>query len=512
MVPILASVKMASLFLVSVGDKLFNSFSFGHLGEREKFSAILGHHPRIFEDLSADLAAYGDVDDDLCAFPSSLSLSGCFSPSWCANWLFRQFLRRTDLGGLVDPEHWLQAKTTASSTSNQLMPRNLDTMFPKTKKNSATNHRLEVVGAVKTWLQENEETRPQGPTLLRSQKLRQMLLAKKKMAQRKGGPKAIYAAIVLLTARNGATLDRTPQKSSKRGNWETWIEDSVAWMAEQGWITERTEQEQVKREATLNHSLHSHKPREHLIVDFGEGWRGVGWAIKDSFETIEVVGVDRRGFTYTGAAQGAIISAVNQDFTAKSQTGLLNTVAKKVGTPVTRWLMAWLSPECSAHSTANAMNQSKGAAHGVWAVTPLNQANCTAERAAQEQEYAREAEQGVTNLIAGLEANPDLLFALENPASSKLWNLPAISHALARNQTWRLASSGRPVRIRAEIPEANKDPNKYQRLDPVGADRVRKVYVHRGNAEARWETHQETGDMRSRQCPTARRGGQVRAS
>ena len=71
---------------------------------------------------------------------------------------------------------------------------------------------------------------------------------------------------------------------------------------------------------------------------------GLGRAIEEHFSDTEVVGVDRRGHTCTGSAQGVITSAVNHDFTEGGD--LPTAVARKVtvGRSVKQWQLLWISP------------------------------------------------------------------------------------------------------------------------------------------------------------------------
>ena len=242
--------------------------------------------------------------------------------------------------------------------------------------------------------------------------------------------------MTILTANNEAVLTFCPKAQYKKGPWERWMSDSTEWMTGK-WLTSQ-EAESTLEAATTN-SVKQVLRQKHLIVDAGEGWRGVGNAIAQQFPDTQVVGVDRRGHTYTGQKQGVITSAVDHDFTAAGKTDLITTIAKKVGRSARKWMMLWVSPECSPLSIGNAMNQGSGTAHGMWALTSQNQSNCSSERAAQEAEYLREALVALKNIVAALQAHPHLKFALENPATSKMWDLDTVKEAIARNVTWRVA-------------------------------------------------------------------------
>jgi hypothetical protein len=147
--------------------------------------------------------------------------------------------------------------------------------------------------------------------------------------------------------------------------------------------------------------------------------------------------VDRRGFTYTGIKEGTITSAVTHDLTIATEGGVLQAIAKKAGRSISKWTMVWLSPECSPLSIANAINQMNGSAHGKWASTEKNMGNTTQEELRLEEEYLKEAKCSTKNLLVALEADPNITFALENPATSELWNMTEAKEAMERNPSWR---------------------------------------------------------------------------
>jgi len=293
----------------------------------------------------------------------------------------------------------------------------------------------EMEGATRTWLKENEEQPRSGPMRIRPQKLTQLMGAKKKMAKTRGGNKAIYATLVLLAAKGEVAMMSCPKHPAREGPWTTWIEDMTTWMVERGWITSTEHEGKIMSTAQAAHE--ESQAKHHTVVDIGEGWRGVGNAISKAFPEVEVVGVDRRGFTNTGAARGVITSAVEHDFSVKGKQDVLLAIAKKVGKHPKRWLMAWISPECSALSKANVINQTKGAAHGKWAITEKNKRNATQARMTQEEDLYEESKAGIGLLLEALMAHPTLKFALENPAQSELWEMQVVIEAIAANPSWR---------------------------------------------------------------------------
>ena len=303
-------------------------------------------------------------------------------------------------------------------------------------KESREAERQEVAGAIRIWIQENEPP-AKGPVVMRAPTMRRMLAAKGKLAKIRGGKQALYSALLDLTALKEVVLDELPNAKHNKGPWTTWMEDSAEWMVTRGWVESEKEAEEILKRAKQQDG--PKKPWRHVVMDFGEGWGSVGRAIRDKFEGTKVYGVDKRGLTSTGAKHGTITAAINHDFTANESRGLMRGVARKAGVSTRKWTLAWLSLECSPLSIANAINQASGTAHGPWANSVQNTSKAQGVRLEQEQEYLREAFLSLENVIESLEAEPHIKFALENPATSHLWDLPALKEALGRNaETWRL--------------------------------------------------------------------------
>ena len=297
--------------------------------------------------------------------------------------------------------------------------------------------KAEMVGAVEGWLVENEELN-KGVYLIRAPKMRQLRDARKNMASKRGGAEAISAAIVLLSAEGKATMERAPRLKGQEGRNKAWIQNSIDWMVQQGWVSEAGRTSLLKK-ATATYNKHKKEDPSWYTVDMGEGWGSVRRAMQEwEGETgkVEVIGVDRRGHTQTGAKHGIITAAVNLDFT--QQNSLLEAVATKGGAAMSRWLMVWLSPECTLFSMVSAINQKKGASHGKWASTEQNRKNAGEQRVKEEKKLTKEATAAVYNQIKDLETHPAILFALENPMTSDLWNLTKVEQAIKRNPTWRL--------------------------------------------------------------------------
>jgi hypothetical protein len=295
---------------------------------------------------------------------------------------------------------------------------------------------------VRAWLEENEQ-QTGGTILLRPQKLNALKAAKKALTKERGGRQALMAAITILCANGEATLSQEPTKPRRRGKNRGWRQESVEWMVERGWLRGGEEADLTLAAAEQHHSSQELKETKYLMVDFGEGWGSVGRAIREMDPEVEVVGLDRRGLTYTGTKHGVITSAVNHDFSRPVETvkeSIRRTLERKVGRSAKQWVIAWMSPECTLWSQGNYMNQTKGAARGLKAMLPKNVSAAAPGRLAQESELTEGAKRGVTYLITFLEETPGLLFAVENPMTSDMWKLPEVREAMQRNPEWHLTT------------------------------------------------------------------------
>ena len=301
------------------------------------------------------------------------------------------------------------------------------------------SHRLELRGSITTWLEENEERAEGKPYLLRPGKLNQLKASRQKTLSQKGRRAALMATLTLLAVEGIATLQRTPSKGNKQGKWMSWIEDSVKWMIGAGWLEEK-EGESVSVAARETADAHEIKDEpEVLVLNLGEGWRSIAKAVLKKYPKGRVVGVDRRGFTWTGYKVGYITAEVHHDWTQKSSeegSDLITAISRKASVPVTAWDVIDLEPECTVFSTANSQNTSRGCAHGKHAETPASIASMPQERLEEERRLYAEARRGVVTQLLSLERHPLLAFLLENPSHSELWELPEVVEILQRNPQW----------------------------------------------------------------------------
>ena len=134
------------------------------------------------------------------------------------------------------------------------------------------------------------------------------------------------------------------------------------------------------------------------VLNLGEGWRSIARAVLKRYPTARVVGVDERGFTWTGYEEGYITAEVMHDWTQKSSaegSDLIAAVSKKAAVPPSAWDLVDLEPECTLFNTANTQNVSRVCTHGKHLDSPANLASVTPERLAEEREDYAQARAGV---------------------------------------------------------------------------------------------------------------------
>jgi hypothetical protein len=312
--------------------------------------------------------------------------------------------------------------------------------------------------------------------------------------------------MTLLATENVATLQRTPSRGKKKGKWDLWIEDSAEWMVREEWIAEE-ERGELVRKARLTADAYEIKSEPELrVLNLGEGWRSIAKAVLKYYLTARVVGVDRRGFTWTGYVEGYITAEVMHDWTQKSSAGgsdLITAVSKKAAVPASAWDVVDLEPECTLFSTANVQNVSRGCAHGKHLESPANIASMTPERLAREREDYAQARAGVVTQLLSLERHPGLAFLLENPAESELWYLPEVLEIISRNLRWVIR-----VIDRCAYGWREKNPTKIMTNRPVWVPKGRT-----GNGRCRagkctgWLTPSGQTEHPGQTCPNSKEKG-----
>jgi hypothetical protein len=297
----------------------------------------------------------------------------------------------------------------------------------------------EVTGSVAAWIQENEE-KLAGTSImkLRPGKLTQLKNARKNLAKKRGGQQAITAALVRLMATEQVLVTSTPNKPHNLGKDTDWISTATAWMVDQGWETAQ-EAQTTAQAATSFLEKHSTltEDKSILLLTLGVGWGSVREGLEALRSNVRVVGADRRGTTYTGWKKGNITAELEQDWN-NTTMDLLTALSKKASVSVHQWDLVTLEPECTVFSQGNSMNQAKGTAHGKRAMTEQNRTAASKERLEEEIAMYQQAKDAVRTQLLSLERNPHLLFCLENPATSELWDLPDVQQIIARNQQWKL--------------------------------------------------------------------------
>ena len=144
-------------------------------------------------------------------------------------------------------------------------------------------------------------------------------------------------------------------------------------MVRAGWIAEG-EREELVRKARVTATEYEVKGEPELrVLNLGEGWRSIAKAVLKHYPTARVVGVDKRGFTWTGYQEGYITAEIMHDWNQQSSAAgsdLITAVSKKAAVPVGAWDVIDLEPECTLFSTADTQNTSRGCTHGKYLDTP----------------------------------------------------------------------------------------------------------------------------------------------
>jgi hypothetical protein len=119
---------------------------------------------------------------------------------------------------------------------------------------------------------------------------------------------------------------------------------------------------------------------------------------------------------------------------------VLRRAAKMAGRSLESFVMVWLSPECRILTAANAMNVSTGGANGRLIHDERSRAVMSVEEQEGREEELRQCNLAVENQMAALEQETERIsFALENPATSDLWELPAVkSRTDKADLNWRV--------------------------------------------------------------------------
>ena len=305
----------------------------------------------------------------------------------------------------------------------------------------------EAKGAVLTWMLLNEE-RPKGDRnyqVLRLEKREALRSARQNLFKKMGGTEAMYAAIALLTLEGLVVMESDRGVRGTRGK-ETachndWVERSFKWATAANWIDspveemiiQATEKQQIMRESMIIREGIG----EMKILDVGEGWGSIGIAASQ-VPGCATIGVDRAGFLDQGDKYGEITSRIQLDLCSNGSANVLRRACKLASRSLESFLMVWLSPECRILTAANAMNVGKHCTNGKMLTDPRNCAMPKEVLEAKQEEYAQ-CLTAIDNQMTALEEESDLIkFALENPKTSDLWNLPSVVKAIERNPSWRL--------------------------------------------------------------------------
>ena len=304
--------------------------------------------------------------------------------------------------------------------------------------------RAEAIGAIKTWMMLNEEPTRNGILVLRSEKREAMRSSRSHLFKRMGGAEAMYAAIAIMTMTGEVVTETDRGMGGKRGASDDWVKRSLAWAMASDWIT-HTESETdivaitLKRQDEMRSEIHQREGiGDHKILDIGEGWGSIGIAASEMVEGCSTIGVDRAGFLDQGHRYGTITSRVNMDLCSEGETNVLRRTAKAAGRKLESFTMVWLSPECRILTQGNSMNVN-GHTNGKRLTDPRNDSTMPQHVKDIKMEELRQCEKAVENQMEALEQETgNILFAVENPATSDFWKMEAVTSRIQRQKAWRI--------------------------------------------------------------------------
>ena len=125
------------------------------------------------------------------------------------------------------------------------------------------------------------------------------------------------------------------------------------------------------------------------------------------------------------------------DLCSKGSMNVLRRIAKRASRRLESFTMIWLSPECGILTTANAMNVARGCTNGRLLDDPRNVMD---EHTQHEKEIEyQQCLNAIENQMEALDQESNnILFAMENPATSDLWDLESVKGRISRNHSWEL--------------------------------------------------------------------------
>jgi hypothetical protein len=262
--------------------------------------------------------------------------------------------------------------------------------------------------------------------------------------KRMGGIEAMYAAIAVLTYEGHLVLEMDRGAGGTRETRKKWLTTSLKWAKDRGWL--RDTEDLLEVTATAEEiqltTREARKPREGKgdlkIMDVGEGWGSIGIAVSRMPEGCSTIGVDRERFLDQGDLHGTITSRVNLDLCSEGSKNVLRRAAKLASRTLESFTMIWLSPECRILTAANAMNVTKGCTNGRLIMDKRN--TMGPETQEKKKEELKQCLEAVENQMRALEEeNETIRFALENPDTSDLWDIPGVVGRIRKKKLgWRV--------------------------------------------------------------------------
>ena len=309
------------------------------------------------------------------------------------------------------------------------------------KRMTAQADREEALGVVRSWLSHHEEPPRGGFIVLRPEKREALRSARSNWFKRLGGAEALYGTIALLTMVGEVVMETDRGSGGERAINVSWIKQSMKWLEAMDWIPEGASENlaelATKKQDALRRGLKMREGEgEMKIMDIGEGWGSIGIAVS-RIPGCATIGVDRAGFLDQGQLHGQVTSIIDTDLCSKGSMNVLRRIAKRASRKLESFTMIWLSPECRILTTANAMNVARGCTNGRLLDDPRNVMD---EHTQHEKEIEyQQCLNAIENQMEALDQESNnILFAMENPATSDLWDLESVKGRISRNHSWEL--------------------------------------------------------------------------
>ena len=277
---------------------------------------------------------------------------------------------------------------------------------------------------VKTWL----ENRVCGQ-YISAPKVRQM----EANLTRPGEPRSSTAAAIILTAMDLKMTVEDRRQGSGRCNRD-WVEESLTWAKNQGWLQARQQQMKAAMAAAKNTVTSHPKKPETVAIELGSGWEGATRGLRQVFDRVITVDKEKQTISKTTTAMPDYLTEFTKG--RHREGGIINWIATKAGTRKQGGELKaiWVSPDCTEETVAQAINKGKKGGKGHFAGIPRS----------------TEAQAALETIVEGLSeactADSKLQVCIENPAVTALSRERMITDNWGKGETVIGCGYGAPTK------------------------------------------------------------------